>query len=321
MKSFHRKKIHKGVVDLGKYGWYFLTPFFIIFIVFQLYPLLNTLYTSLVFTFKNGRNVVSSPGLSFGNYSNYVFGSAGGGEFWQAVGVTLCMWLLNFIPQILLALLFAAWFTDSMYKLKGVGFYKIILYMPNIITAASIAVLFYNFVSGHGPIALLAEKMGTTIDVNKGWTSFIIIAFIQFWMWYGNTMLILISGIMGISPSYYEAARVDGASSFQQFKHITLPLLKPILQFTLVTSLIGGLQMFDIPYLFNNGGPVVCIGDTPVQSTRTIVMLIKKYVTPGEAQNYGKAASYSIMLFIVTFILSLICCRITKANNRRTWRY
>ena len=134
-------------------------------------------------------------------------------------------------------------------------------------------------------------------------------------------MLILMSGILGISPSYYEAARVDGATPTQQFWKITLPLLKPVLQFTLVTSLIGGLQMFDVPYLFNSGGPVVCIGDTPIQSTRTVVMLIKKYVSPGEAQNIGKAAAYSVALFVITLILSLLFVKITNKEQRRTWRY
>lgn len=319
--SFSTKRRRKKSVEVGKYGLYFVTPFFIIFFIFQFYPLLNTIYNSLVFTYKNGRNVISQPGLSFGNYSTYVFGSAGGGEFWQAMGVTIAMWLINFVPQLFVSLLFAAWFTDTVNKIKGVKAYKVIMYMPNIVTAATVSVLFYNMFYGHGPIAELVSMMGGAIDINKGWTSMLIIAFIQFWMWYGNTMLILMSGIMGISPSYYEAARVDGATSMQQFWKITVPLLKPVLQFTLVTSLIGGLQMFDVPYLFNDGGPVVCVGDTPVQSTRTIVMLIKKYVSPGEAQNIGKAASYSVALFVITLILSLVFVRITNKKQRRAWRY
>lgn len=105
---------------------------------------------------------------------------------------------------------------------------------------------------------------------------------------------------LGINPSLYEAASVDGASSRQQFFKITLPLLKPILQYTLVTSAIGGLQMYDIPQLFNDGGPVVVTGGgSSVNSTTTVVMLIKRYVSAGGTQDYGKAAAYSVMLFCI----------------------
>lgn len=315
----HIGRKYRKSVEYRRFAVYFLMPFFLIFFIFQFYPMLDTVYQSLVFTFKNGRNTFSTPGLSFGNYENYVFGEAGGGEFWQAVLITLAMWMLNFIPQLIVSLMFAAWFTDTVYRLKGVKGYKFIMFMPNIITAATVSVLFFNFFYGHGPIVELFARHGKTIDINKGWTSLMVIAFIQFWMWFGNTMIIIISGIMGLSPSLYEAARVDGATSTQQFFKITLPLLKPVLQYTLVTSLIGGLQMFDIPYLFNSGGPIVTIGDTPVASTRTVVMLIKKYATPGETQNVGKAAAYSVVLFVITFILSIVFYKITSEKKERRY--
>ena len=314
--SFSTKRRRKKSVEVGRYGLYFVTPFFIIFIIFQLYPLLNTIYNSLVFTYKNGRNVISQPGLSFGNYSTYVFGSAGGGEFWQAMGVTIAMWLINFVPQLFVSLLFAAWFTDTVNKIKGVKAYKVIMYMPNIVTAATVSVLFYNMFYGHGPIAELVSKMGGAIDINKGWTSLLIIAFIQFWMWYGNTMIVLIAGIMGISPSLYEAAMVDGATGRQQFFKITLPLLKPILQFTLVTSAIGGLQMYDIPQLFNAGKPVVNFRGKNIDSTTTIVMLIKKYLI-GTTKNVGRASAYSVVLFFITLGVSLIFFFATAEKKKK----
>ncbi|MBQ9279104.1 MAG: sugar ABC transporter permease [Lachnospiraceae bacterium] len=306
----------KKSVEHGKYGFMFAVPFFLIFFIFQLYPLIYTFYNSLIYTAKNGRNITESFGL--GNFKNYVFGNLGGGEIWKALGITIVLWILNFIPQILLSLLLAAWFTDIKYKLKGNGIYKVIMYMPNIITAATIAVLFYSLFDINGPLTLIAKSFGWVGKdgfLYKGWASLIIIAFIQFWMWYGNTMIVLCAGIMGINPSLYEAAMVDGATSKQQFFKITLPLLKPILQYTLVTSAIGGLQMYDIPALFNDGGPVV----NGVNSTTTVMMLIKKYTTVGSAQNLGRAASYSIVLFVVTMIISLVFYKITqdKTNDGR----
>lgn len=304
-------------VEYGKYGLLFIAPFFIVFLIFQFYPLLYTFYRSFIYESKSGRNnVVIEYGL--GNYLNYVFGSAGNGEVWQAIAVTVLLWLLNFIPQILLSLLLAAWFTDSRNKLRGQGAYKVIMYMPNIITAATIAVLFYSLFDVHGPITSILRNMGLTGDdgvLTRGYWSLFIIAFIQFWMWYGNTMIVLIAGIMGINPSLYEAAMVDGATARQQFFKITVPLLKPILQFTLVTSAIGGLQMYDIPQLFNEGLPIVNWGSKQVQSTRTVVMLIKNYINAGAGQNYGRASAYSVVLFIITLVVSMIFYKLTAEKN------
>jgi multiple sugar transport system permease protein len=304
-------------VEHGKYGLIFTIPFFLVFAVFQLYPLLYTFYSSLIYEAKNGRNVIKETGL--GNFKNYVFGEMGGGEIWKALAITAVLWILNFIPQILLSLVLAAWFTDVKYKLKGTGAFKVIMYMPNIITAATIAVLFYSlFDTSSGPITQLFRSWGWVGKnglLMSGWASLIIIAFIQFWMWYGNTMIVLCAGILGINPALYEAAMVDGANSKQQFFKITLPLLKPILQYTLVTSAIGGLQMFDIPSLFNGGGPVVNVGSGQVNSTTTVMMLIRDYVATGTKQNMGRAAAYSIVLFVVTMAVSLVFYKITADKN------
>ena len=230
------------------------------------------------------------------------------------------MWILNFIPQILLALLLAAWFTDVRFHLKGTGVYKVIMYMPNIITAATIAFLFYSLFYVEGPFTMVLRNWGCVGNngiLMSGWASFFIIAFIQFWMWYGNTMIILTAGILGINPSLYEAAMVDGASSKQQFFKITLPLLKPILQYTLVTSAIGGLQMYDIPAMFSkDGGPIVKLGESTVNSTTTVMMLIKKYASEGRTNNMGRAAAYSVVLFVVTMLVSLIFYKVTQEKSR-----
>ncbi len=308
----------RKTVEYGKYGYVFILPFFIIFFIFQFYPLLYTFWTSLSYKQQVGRGSISYV-FGLGNYTNYVF--AKGSEVFQAMGITVLLWLVNFIPQIILSLLLAAWFTDEHNKLKGQGAYKVLMYMPNIITAATIAVLFYSLFDVSGSMTALLRSMGilsADSDILKaGWWSFGIIAFIQFWMWYGNTMIVLIAGIMGISPSLYEAAMVDGASSRQQFFLITLPLLKPILQFTLVTSAIGGLQMFDIPQLFNEGKPIIKMGEQSVLSTQTIVMLIKGYVDAGAKQDYGRASAYSVVLFVITLAVSMVFYIATSEKKGR----
>jgi multiple sugar transport system permease protein len=201
-----------------------------------------------------------------------------------------------------LALLLAAWFTDRRTKVPGKGLFKVVFYMPNIITAATVAILF-NALFGHpmGPVNDLLVRFGILKEpfnflIKKGAAKGIVI-FIQTWMWYGYTMIVLISGILGISPDIFEAAEVDGASKVQIFFQITLPNIKTILLFTLVTSLIGGLNMFDIPKLFNLGGPD--------NATTTTSVFIYNQAFSGSFM-YNRAAAASMIMFIIIMICSAI---------------
>jgi multiple sugar transport system permease protein len=127
-------------------------------------------------------------------------------------------------------------------------------------------------------------------------------------MWYGNTTLILIAGMMGLNPSLYEAAEIDGANGGQTFFKITLPLLKPILLYTLVTSAVGGLQMYDIPSLFNVNGSSMSGG--PNDSTTTVTMYIMRLYN----SDVGRAAAVSVLLFLITLIVS-ICLFISMGDK------
>ena len=210
--------------------------------------------------------------------------------------------MLNFVPQIVFALLLTAWFTNQRLKIRGQGAFKILLYMPNIITASTIAVLFNALFSYPlGPVNSLLEMLGLTDspfyfmqdkEAARG-----IVAFIQFWMWYGNTMIILIAGVAGINPALFESAQIDGANGWQTFFKITLPSLRTILLFVLVTSMIGGLQMFDIPQLLNLGGPD--------KSTMTTSVFIYEQAFKG-SYLYNRAAAASMILFVIAAVLSAI---------------
>lgn len=316
----------RKTVEYGKYGYLFILPFFIVYLTFQLYPLLYTIYLSFVeyYQIKLGK----FQGPNFNGFKNYVMVLAttkGNGDNlevikWfdtmviKTIGNTILIWVLNFIPQILLALLLASWFTDTVVKLKGQGAFKIMMFMPNIITASSIAVLFYSLFSANGPLAMWMKSVGIIKEgydfMERPAGTIGLIAFMQFWMWYGNTMIVLIAGILGINPSLYEAAMVDGASSKQQFFSITLPLLKPIIQFSLVTSAIGGLQMYDIPSLFNVDAS---FNGLPNYASETITMWIK--VLGFTSKDYGKAAAASMVLFVVTMIISLVFFSVTKERE------
>ena len=286
----------KKSFSYAKYGYMFIIPFVAAYLVFSLYP---TIYT-LILGFTDAKGVGKAwhflQGDIFKNFK-WVLGN----EVFRTSGKnTLKIWIINFIPQLLLALLLTAWFTSSHTKLKGQGFFKVVLYMPNIITAATVAVLFFAMFSyPKGPVNDILMSLGI-IDKPFAFTqnklaSQLIVAFIQFWQWYGYTMLILISGVLGISPDVFEAADLDGANAWQTFFHITLPNLKTILLFTLVTSVIGGLNMFDIPKLFNDG--------MPDNATVTTSVFIFKQAFSG-AYQYARAAAASMIMFVIIAAVS-----------------
>ena len=308
----------KKTVEYGKYGYMFIAPFFLVFLIFQLYPLIYTFYLSFVEYKMTGSKLVNDGFCGFDNYLKVLKTRdfLAGKDVWfntipmNTIKNTLIIWIINFIPQILLALLLSAWFTDTVVKLKGQGAFKVMMFLPNIITASSIAVLFNSLFGNQGPVTLLVRKLpglGDYSFLNSKAGTIGLIGFMQFWMWYGNTMIVLIAGILGINPSLYEAARVDGANSRQEFFKITLPLLKPSLQFSLVTSAIGGLQMYDIPALFNvNNG----VGQ-PGRVSHTVTMMIRE-VAFSQNPDYGYAGAISVILFICTMIISMIFFIATK---------
>ncbi len=297
-----RKNKPPRSVSYSRYGYYFILPFFIVYAVFSLWPLLSTFYYSLFeYTTRNLKETVSFAGLM--NYKK-LLGIVEGETpyFLKYLGNTVRIWFFNFVPQILLSLLLAAWLTDNRKKLKARGLYKIMIYMPNIITAASISMLFYAFLNQFGPVMTALRNLGWIAqDANimtSKWGTSLAISFILFWMWYGNTTLLLISGMLGINSSLYEAADIDGANGWQKFTRITIPLLKPVLMYVLVTSAIGGLQLYDIPALFNVSGSIGMPDDT---STTVTMYIMRLYTT-----DLGRASAVSILLFIVTMLVSLV---------------
>ena len=283
----------------AKYGYLFSIPFFVAFLVFNLYP---TIYTVVLgFTDSKGLGNITFHILKDDPWKNFraVLNAP---TFRTAIKNTFVLWIMNFIPQITLALILTAWFTSRRNKIKGQGFFKVVFYMPNIITSASVAILF-NVLFGYpkGPINDLLVNTGLKDSafyfMNSGTATRWIVAFIQFWMWYGYTMIILVSGVLGINPEIYEAAEIDGATARQLFFRITLPNLRTILTYTLVTSMIGGLSMYDIPKMLNNGNPN--------NSTLTANMFIYNQAFQGSYM-YNRAAAASMIMFLIIAVLSAI---------------
>ena len=136
------------IVKYNKWGYLFLLPFIITFIFFQLIPLFTTIYNSFFESYMSGLKQIGPNYVGLENYKTLL----GGSEIWTYAKNTLIIWLIGFVPQILISLLLAAWFSDPSLRLKGQRFFKTVIYLPNLIMASAFAMLFFTLFSDGGPV-------------------------------------------------------------------------------------------------------------------------------------------------------------------------
>ena len=245
--------------------------------------------------------------VGFGNYAKLL----SDGDLGIYFKNTMIMWIMGFVPQIIVSLILGAWFSDPSLRLRFQQFFKTVIYLPNLIMAAAFAMLFFTLFSDGGPINNILMSIGLISQpfkfMSNTWSARTLVAFMNFLMWFGNTTILLLAGMLGIDTSLFEAAQVDGATATQIFFKITLPLLRPILVYVMVTSLIGGLQMFDVPQILTNGS-----GD-PMRSTMTLIMFLNKHLFN---RNYGMAGALSVLMFIITGALSIVVFKFTASNEK-----
>ena len=261
----------KKSISYAKWGYIFILPFFITFLIFSLIPLVDTVRYSFYEYYRSG---IKEIGPNFIGIANYL--SLLKSDMLKYSTNTLILWVIGFVPQIVIALVLACWFTDARLKIHGQQFFKVVIYLPNLIMASAFALLFFTMFSTNGPINSILMSLGWVKKPIDFLGSVIgtrsLVGFMNFLMWFGNTTILLMAGMMGIDTSLFEAAEVDGATSTQVFFKITLPLLKPILIYVMITSLIGGLQMFDVPQILTNGK-----GD-PMRSSMTLIMYLNNHL-------------------------------------------
>ena len=293
----------KSIKNYNRAGYLFVLPFVIVFLIFNVYPVLRTLYLS--FTNAKIAGVGKIQWVWFDNYIRVITDKF----FWRALGNTLRIWGVNIVLQLGLAFLLTIIFSDIKYKIKGLGIFRVIYYLPNLLAATSVAFLFktlldwrygtFNqiiyqvfkfFGKSYNPIDWLgtAAHAGSTIAV------------ISAWMWFGNSFIMLMAGVQGISKDYFEAAAIDGAGRWTVFGKITLPLLKPILLYVAITSLIGGLQMFDLPYLMADKA------SASYNSVQTAVMYLYKFGFETGTTQTGYASAIAYILFLIILTVSVV---------------
>ena len=261
-----KKKVRS--VSYAKWGYVFIAPFFIVFALFQLYPLVSTIYYSFFeYFFKQGGLIQVGP--KFVGWTNYLYV-----------------------------------FSKDLPRYFGNT-------IINLIMASAFAMLFFALFADQGPVNNMIQALGgePIRFLSNIWGTRSLVALMNFLMWFGNTTIILMAAMMGISPSMFEAAQIDGATPNQTFWKITLPLIRPILVYTLVTSLIGGLQMFDVPQILTNGK-----GD-PVRSSMPVVMYLNNFI--GTSKNYGRAGAVSAIMFVICAVLCVVIMRTTRGDDER----
>ena len=292
----------------AKYGYLFSIPFVVAYLIFSLYPTINT----VILGFTDAKGMAGLTNWHFlpadDLFKNFI-AILKAPTFRKSLGNTIILWIANFIPQISLALLLTAWFTSKRNELRGQGFFKVVFYMPNIITAASIAILFKAlFAYPIGPVNSLLMKLGLTDTAinftTKVWPTRSIIAFIQFWMWYGNTMIVLVSGVLGINPDLYEAAELDGANRWQTLIRVTLPNLKPTILVMLVLS-IGNLMTGGFDQIFNLSNPAV-------EDICEILDMYIYRITFGSVPDFGFSMAISLFRSVVNCIFLIAADRGAK---------
>ena len=298
-------KKQKGV-SYAKWGYIFVAPFIVAYLIFTFYPQMLTIYNSFFENYRDGLNQVGPNFVGFDNYVKLFTPDKNGViDILKYTGNTLILWLLGAVPQILVALLLAIFFTSYRLNIKGQQFFKTVIYMPNLIMASAFSMLFFTLFSNVGPVNQLIQAWGwSDVPIDffaRKFTVRGLISLMNFLMWFGNTTILLMAGIMGIDQDLFEAANLDGASATQTFFKITLPLLKPILVYTIITAMIGGLQMFDVPQVLTNGA------GTPNRTSMTLIMYLNNYL--GKSKNYGMAGAVSVIIFIINGILSLVVYR------------
>ncbi len=300
-KAVKEKRKRSKLTAYNNWGYFFVAPFVIVFLIFSVYPVLRTLYLS----FTDLKVVGTPKWIWFDNYKR-VFGDK---FFWKALGNTMRIWIVNIVLQLGLAFLLMVIFSDVKYKMKGLRVFRIVYYLPNLIAATSIAFLFstffmYPYGDFNNMIAAVTDLFGKVFQ-RKDWlgssdSAGYVIAVIQSWMWFGNSFLMLMAGVQGISKDYFEAAAIDGAGRWTIFTKITLPLIRPILMYVAITSLIGGVQMFDLPYL------MISPSTASYGKVQTAMMYLYKFgFTTGTTQT-GYASSIAYTMFLIILVASVV---------------
>lgn len=266
----------------------FVTPYFLLFLVFGLFPLGYTAWVSLHdWSLLGGQE----GWVGLGNYEALL----GDHHFWNSLLNTLGMFLIATVPQLVVALVLAQLLNA---RLRAPTFWRMGILLPTVTSVAAVGIVFTAMFSRDtGVINWMLGLVGIEPLTwqDHRWSAWIAIATMVDWRWTGYNALILLAALQAVPRDLYEAARLDGASAVQQFRLITIPMLRPTLVFVVVVSTIGGVQLFTEPLLFNPGGDSLSGGTTNQFQTTAMYLIHEAFV----GQRFGYASAVAWVLFLV----------------------
>ena len=305
-----KKRPASMIVKRERYGYFFVAPFFIAFIIFSAFPIIS----SFVVSFTRWNNYSD---MSFVGFQNY-FKVFENGMIFKALFNTLRIMVLALPPGIILSLGLAFILQRKLFR--GTGFFRTVYFLPYITTPVAVGFLFsllFNFQIGF--VNTILKRFGL-ISENINWLASPgsvvgIVAFLVFWKTFGYNMILFYAGMQTIPDDVYEAARIDGATTFQQFLYITIPLLKPITFFVVITSIIWGLQIFDEPSMLligaNSSASIANTLGGPGKSVYTLVSYVYE-----EGFVLFRAGMASAVAYIMALIITIFSAVSSKLMNR-----
>ncbi|HNX73082.1 MAG TPA: sugar ABC transporter permease [Spirochaetales bacterium] len=280
---------------LNRFGWLCVTPAIILFCLFMLYPILSSLY----YVTQKWRGATSTF-IGLGNFVRMLQDKV----FLQALGNNFIFMVVQIPIMVFLALFLAVLLNQGVQKLRGP--LRLAIFLPSVTSLVVVSVLFRMLLQTNGMLNnlligahVIKEPIGWLSD--PFWAKVTIILAMT-WRWTGYNMVFFLVGLQSIDPQIYEAAEVDGASRFRQLFQITIPLLLPVILFSLVTSTSGTMQLFDEPNILTQGGQ-------PYNSTMTAAVYIYRqaFLVNG---NFGYATALSYVVVLISGVFAFIQMRL-----------
>ncbi len=271
----------------------YIAPFFVLFGIFGLLPFLFTFYVALF----DWNPIGDQTFIGLDNFTRMLADP----RFWNATANTVSIWLLSTIPQLALALLLAHVLNHA--RLRFALFFRMSILVPYITSVAATVIVFAQlFDRNYGLLNWLLGFLGIgPFDfVQTTWGSHLLIAVMVAWRWFGYTTLLYLASLQAVPRDVYEAASIDGAGGWKQFVHITIPSLRPVIIFTVVTSTIGGLQIFTEPLLVSPG--VLTCG--PVRQCQTLSLFL--YEQGFGQYEFGYGSAIGVALFVMVIVAAVI---------------
>ena len=269
-------------------GWAFLMPATILIAWMSFYPMIQAFILSL----QTGMGI----NLKFNGFANYAR-ILKDPTFKQTLSNTFFYLIIQVPIMLILGLMFASMLNNKDLRFKGL--FRTCIFLPCATSLVSYAMIFRSLFANDGFINTVLRGLGMNpiMWFSNAWTARAVIIIALIWRWTGYNMVFYLSGMQNIEYSIYEAAKIDGASPLQTFFKITVPLLKPMILLTTITSTNGTLQLFDESLNLTNGGPG--------KSTMTMSHYIYN-MSFVQSQNFGYAAAMSILILIMVAILALL---------------